>query len=576
MEDFERELKVGFLEEASQALADVEQCFLELERNPGDPENLNKIFRLAHNLKGSSRAVGFDEMGLFTHAFESFILRIKNGELAPTKNAVNLLLRANDHIRSMVESYKSDLSATIGSSALVPEMEGFVDGAEALSEPPPQESAATAPSPAFDDSPVTLEPTSDPPQASVPEAAPRKPAMSRASAGTDESIRVALAKVEKLIDHIGEMVILQNVLQEQTKDISSPLVRKSFNQLGKVGKEIQDLAMSLRMVPIKPTFQKMQRIVRDTAAALDKDVRLKMIGEETELDKTVLELINDPLVHLIRNSIDHGVESKQRRREAGKPEAGEVTISAVHKAGRLVLEVRDDGAGLDPEKLTRKAIEKGLIKPDAVLSEREAFQLIFAAGFSTKEQVTDVSGRGVGMDVVRTNIQELGGDIQIESSLGKGTSFQIFLPLTLAIIDAMIVKFGPQRFVLPLSHLHETLQPKSGMVRESTSLGDVLMLRNEHMPLFRLGDFFGLRSALPPEQMTAMIIRTTEQPFALLVDQIVNQQQVVVKQLSNDLASLRGSSGTTILGDGKPSLILEPNELLKRKAQRPPPLQGAA
>lgn len=383
--------------------------------------------------------------------------------------------------------------------------------------------------------------------------------------GVDESIRVSLSKVEALINFVGEMVILQSVMHEQLSEQSSLLMRKTVHQMGKVGKEIQDLSMGLRMIPVKSTFQKMQRIVRDTAQLLGKDVGIQLVGEETELDKTVLEKINDPLVHLVRNSVDHGIEPASLRVQRGKPAKGQVVLKSYHQSGKLVIEVKDDGGGLNAEVLRKKAIEKGILKPGTELSEADAYQLIFAPGFSTKEQVSEVSGRGVGMDVVRTNIKELGGEIIIQSELSKGTTFKIILPLTLAIIDSMVVCYGKNRFVMPLNHVFETLNPKESMLQQTTNIGDILLLRGENLPLYRLGDFFGLKSQSNATDMIAMVIRTGDKPFAVLVDDILGQYQVVVKQLGRELQNMVGVSGSTILGDGRPCLIIEPTDLLKRK-----------
>jgi two-component system chemotaxis sensor kinase CheA len=592
LDDFEKELKVGFLDEAGQAVADVEQCFLSMEEKPDDAENLNKIFRLAHNLKGSSKAVGFDEFGAFTHQFESFILKVKNGELKATPKVVNLLLRANDHVMIMINGLKADLDAKFDSVALLAEMKDF---SEDLAETPSAEATTESalieaaqpeiienlPEPMAPEVPVYMSvptpaappvATSQPPIHLVPPAsgaAPAPaPAKSKSNAASEESIRVALSKVETLINFVGEMVILQSVMREQAAASNSPLMRKTVHQIGKVGKEIQDIAMGLRMIPVKPTFQKMVRIVRDTAQQLSKEVAIDLIGEETELDKTVLEKINDPLVHLIRNSVDHGIENADIRISRGKPAKGTVTLAAFHQSGKLVLEVKDDGGGLDPEKLKKKAIEKGIIKADANLSEREAFSLIFAPGFSTKELVTDVSGRGVGMDVVRTNIAELGGEIQTESQLGIGTTFRVILPLTLAIIESMVTTYSNEKFVIPLNHVFETLNASPSMVQKNSNLGDILMLRGENLPLIRLGDFFGLKSDKPAEEMIAMVIKSGRQPFAILVDDILGQYQVVIKQLGPELQGIKGISGSTILGDGKPALIIEPHDLLKRKVTK--------
>lgn len=646
MEDFERELKLEFLAEAGQSLTDTEQCFLSLENDPSNSENLNKIFRLAHNLKGSSKAVGFDQMGAFTHEFETFILKIKNGELNPSAPVVSLLLRCNDHLIKMVQDLKDDLNATFDSTELLQQIVDMKEGRLPEEAPPEidaqnfQEEVAAEPMAensiepvveavagnlelpsalieelAVTDvsaaAPIAIEPNfellaeleeaiaklqeiSDVPPAAVaatpktvvandvaqkvvqaPAAvtgvattqstsAPPSSGAPVAKQQVDESIRISLSKLENLLNYVGEMVILQSVMREQALRTDSLLLKKTVQQLGKVGKEIQDISMSLRMVPVKPTFQKMQRIVRDTAQALKKDVAITLIGEDTELDKTVLEKINDPLVHLIRNSVDHGVEHADVRASRGKPTKGQVSLSAFHQSGKLVIEVKDDGGGLDPEKLKAKAIEKGIIKPGTALTEREAYNLIFAPGFSTKELVTDVSGRGVGMDVVKTNIHELSGEIEIYSTLGQGTKFQIILPLTLAIIDGMIVTFANEKFVMPLNQVHETLRPTPQQIHFNQGLGHVLMLREENIPLFRLGDFFAKQSKQQTTDMIALVVRTGAHPFALLVDDILGQYQVVVKQLGPELQNLKGISGSTILGDGKPSLILEPQDLIKR------------
>lgn len=604
-DSFEIELKIGFLDEASQALTDVEQCFLSMELDPDNIENINKIFRLAHNLKGSSKAVGFDEMGAFTHEFETFILKIKTQEISPNPAVISLLLRANDYLVRMVDGLKQNLDARFDSVDLltemkklsegnaqvvqsetqeqVPETEGSFPLMEEIDENELIEETETLSKVSDDQSQSErIDQSANPEKSEVkhplqsetkleavlPQTSDRQE--TNLNPGTksvhlDETLRVSVSKLENLLNFIGEMVILQSVMREQVAKTDSLLLKKTARQMEKVSKEIQDLSMGLRMVPVKSTFQKMQRIVRDTAKALNKEVNLVLLGEETELDKTVLEKINDPLVHLIRNSVDHGIESSEMRTLSGKSSKGQVTLSAFHQSGKLCIEVKDDGGGLDPEKLKKKAIEKGILKPNASLSDKEAFNLIFAAGFSTKDQVTDVSGRGVGMDVVRTNIQELSGEILIDSVKGVGTSFKIILPLTLAIIDGMTVSFSGEKYVIPLVHVHETLQPLQKNIQKTSGLGEILMLRGENLPLYRLGDFFGIQSSLANQEMIALVIRTNQVSFAVLVDDILGQYQVVVKQLGRELENQKGISGSTILGDGRPALILEPVDLTQRK-----------
>ncbi len=569
MDDFERELKLGFLDEAEQSITDVEQSFLSLESDPDNKEHIDNIFRLAHNLKGSSKAVGFDQLGQFTHEFESFVLRVKDGELKITGAVVSLLLKTTDFVNDMILKLRVNLDADLPSGLILEEMKNFTQvnkqaGSEVL------QLAVVADSPVESEAPVSVHEDVAVPEPinNVTEFQKRKKAVAAAKPpALDESIRVAGSKVDKLLNAVGEMVILQSVLA-QSKDgvgMNDQNFKKTMHQLSKVSKEIQDISMGLRMVPIKPIFQKMQRIVRDTAQVLEKEINLILVGEESELDKNVLENINDPLVHLIRNSVDHGIESAEKRLAAGKSTIGNVELKAYHRSGKLVIDVIDDGGGLDPQFLRAKAIEKGLIAASEELTEAECFKLIFRPGFTTKKAITEISGRGVGMDVVKTNIEKLGGEIQVESTLGQGTTFRITLPLTLAIVDAMIATYGGQKYVLPLSHVYETLQPQPAQVYKEKNLGTVLMLRGENLPLYHLGDFFALKRHKAETNMIAMVFRNDNRPYAILVDDIIAQQPVVVKRLSDHMEGMIGISGTTILGDGKPCLILEAQDLLLRE-----------
>lgn len=601
MDDFEKELRLGFLEEAEQSIAEVELAFLALESDPTNKEHINKIFRLAHNLKGSSKAVGFEQFGQFTHEFESFVLRVKNNELKATANVISTMLKATDLIKVMTEGLRSDLDKTFDVDGLLSELKNFTDGGvgasaeareAAIKQAEKEVAAATAPPVQVntvaptetvavsteEQAPAGASVISLPSKPKAPEIKVDQPVAPASGSGAsaagkpavnaEESIRVSMVKIESLLNLVGEMVILQSVLSQNTDSMDTGSFKKTADQLGKVTKEIQEISMSLRMVPVKTTFQKMQRIVRDTAQLLNKEVTISLFGEETELDKSILENINDPLVHLIRNSVDHGIESAERRSAAGKSTRGHVQLKAFHRSGRLVIEVIDDGAGLDAAKLKSIAVSKGIIKEADNLSEMECYKLIFAPGFSTKEVVTEVSGRGVGMDVVKTNIEKLGGEIEIESLTGKGTTIRITLPLTMAIIDGLIATYNTEKYVIPLSHVHETLRPKPAQIYEEKNLGSVLLLRGENVPMYYLGDFFNEKRHRDETEMIAFVFRSGNKPFAVLVDDILGLQQIVVKRLSCGIQGMKGVGGTTILGDGKPSLILEPNDLLLRTITR--------
>jgi two-component system, chemotaxis family, sensor kinase CheA len=626
MEEFERELKQGFLDEATQLLADVEQCFLALEQNPNDQPTLEKIFRLAHNLKGGSKAVGFDDLGTFTHEFESFLLKCKNGAIPITAATVSLMLKCNDHICKTVEILRGDLAATIDNTAAIQEIHNFDPGAatvaEATDAPSAEESispeeilalqaleqqaslasepvvplspevlaASPAETPVVTDTPAApsaIAPTAPesnptkaeakaespssipaPAPAPAPEAAKAAPAgganqPAGAAAASDESIRVSLSRLERLLNFVGELVIMQTVLKEQAFNSDTTLLRRTVHQMGKVTKEIQDLSTSLRMVPLKQTFQKMQRIVRDTSNLLQKKVQFEIEGEDTEVDKTVLEALSDPLVHLVRNAVDHGIESPADRVAKGKAESGTIRLRAYHQGGRLVIEVVDNGGGISADRLRAKAMEKGILKPGQTISEQDAINLIFHPGFSTKAEVTEVSGRGVGMDVVKTNIEKMQGQVIVSTKVGEGSVFKVTLPLTMAIIDGMVVRCGEERFVIPLSHVHESVRPGPNDLYNNTGLGEVLHLRGQSLPVLRLGRALGRKpaGASAGGQQIAVIIHSNGQPFATLVDDVVGQYQVVIKKLGAEVQHIKGYSGTAILGDGKPALILELNEL---------------
>jgi two-component system chemotaxis sensor kinase CheA len=602
MQDFETELKISFLEEAEQLLSEVEKCYLDLESNPNNATILDQIFRVAHNLKGSSKAVGFNEVGQFAHQFENLLLKLKVGEIEITPPILSLLLGSNDHLSQMIQQLKISLDATFDSSDLILQIESALRGELSdttietvpnANDFPPEEPPQEVPFSAHEveaelatletnhehnNNPEFQEPTTKPltlvteehhaqeprrPVPPPPNSNNTKQSNTHQGAG-DESIRVSLARLEKLLNYVGEMVILQTVLTEQSQS-SGDFLRKTIHQLGKVTKEVQDISMSLRMVPLKSTFQKMQRIVRDTSMELNKKVTLNLQGEETELDKTILERVNDPLVHLIRNACDHGIESTELRRERNKAEQGTIRLSAFHQNGKLVIEVADDGGGINPEVLRKKALEKRIIGPNAHISDQEAINLIFHPGFSTKAVVTDVSGRGVGMDVVKHNIESLQGDVLVETQLHKGTTFKIILPLTLAIIDAMVVKVSDSRYVIPLSHVHESVKLDPQDIKHTTGLGEILLLRGETIPLFRLNQLVGRKpQAASDTPMIALVIHGTSEHFAVLVDDIIGQYQVVIKQLGNELQNIKGFTGSSILGDGKPALILELTDLVAR------------
>ena len=399
--------------------------------------------------------------------------------------------------------------------------------------------------------------------------APAKQALPKTAAANKDggTIRVPIQKVDQLVNQVGEMVINQSILMQANQSLD-PIVHASLIQdiehMGSALRTLQEAIMALRMMPMDYAFGRFPRLVRETAGKLGKQIELITKGGGTELDKGLIERMIDPLTHLIRNSLDHGIEMPEKRIAADKDPLGKITISAQHQGGRIIIEVIDDGAGMDREKLINKAIEKGL-PASHNMTDDQAFMLIFEAGFSTAEKVTDVSGRGVGMDVVKRNIQELGGLTQIESEKGKGTTIRISLPLTLAIMDGMTVQSGKERFVLPLSHIVECLQPTSDQIRILEENKALLLLRGEHLPIINLWEIFSIpNTERDLEKSIIAVLQVGKSRYALAVDQLLGQHQIVVKNLETHFKRVPGVSGATILGDGSVALILDAAAILEQ------------
>lgn len=376
------------------------------------------------------------------------------------------------------------------------------------------------------------------------------------------SIRVDTGKIDTLINMVGELVITQSMLSlvgEHFELNRLDQLKNGLSQLERHTRELQESVMNIRMLPISFVFSRFPRLVHDLSSKLDKKIELVLVGENTEVDKTVVELLSDPLVHLVRNSLDHGIEMPADRVAAGKPETGTITLEAYHRGGNIVIEVKDDGKGLNKEMLRSKAIEKGLIDQDAVLTDKQTYELIFMAGFSTAEQLSDISGRGVGMDVVRRNIQSLGGNIEIISELGLGTTISINLPLTLAILDGQSIAVGDERFIIPLGAIIESINITESMINRVAGRGETFRLRNEYLPIIRMHTIFDVKTAQSTKLTDGLVVVVDGQGMrcGLFVDDLLGQQQVVIKSLEANYRKVEGVSGATILGDGSVALILD-------------------
>jgi two-component system chemotaxis sensor kinase CheA len=423
---------------------------------------------------------------------------------------------------------------------------------------------AASPTPA----PVTETPkvAEQAPVAAAPIVAKKAPveadASKNAAPKASSSIRVDTDKIDTLINMVGEVVITQSMLGLVGENFTMDkvgLLKRGLAQLERHTRDLQQSVMNIRMLPISFVFSRFPRLVHDISTKLDKKITLKLVGENTEVDKAVVELINDPLVHLIRNSLDHGIEMPAERIAAGKPEMGTIELKAYHRGGHIVIEIVDDGRGLDKNKLLSKAIEKGLVEESAILSEKQIFELIFMPGFSTAEQLTDISGRGVGMDVVRRNIQSLGGNIDIISELGKGTTIAIHLPLTLAILDGQSVAVGDETYIVPLVSIIESINITEKMLNKVAGKGETFKLRNEYLPIIRMREIFNVKSgaATKPNEGVIVVVEGQGALCGFLVDELLGQQQVVIKSLEANYRRVEGVSGATILGDGSVALILD-------------------
>lgn len=544
------ELLTEFHAEAIDHLSQIESSLLVLDDEPDDRDALNQIFRSFHTIKGVSGFLHLTPMHILTHEVESLLDLARTGRLRLTPTIITAILRSRDAVKTMVDQITAALEHGRLPEAVVP-VGHLIAAVKALAVPGGAEVALPPPPVAV----ATAEPSAAQPAAT----AAVQPTVS------STTVRVNTEKLDAMMNVVGELVIVQSQIAESSRDSGNqdtPLAR-NISQLGRITKELQRNAMSLRLMPIKPTFQKMERLARDLSRDFGKRVAFHTSGEDTEVDRTVVEEIADPLVHMVRNSLDHGLEPTADRVAAGKPEQGQLSLKAYNQGSSIVIELADDGRGIDPDRILAKAIERGVVDASANLTRDEVLQLIFAPGFSTAEKVTAVSGRGVGMDVVKRNIERLRGKVDIDTEPGKGTTFRILLPLTTAIIDGLIVRVGADRFILPSTSVQMALRPTSDGLARVHGTGEVFDHRGRIIPVRRLHRQFHIPGAIErPEDGILVILGTQDRVTALLVDELVGKQEVVIKNLGGFLAELAGVAGGAILGDGNIALILDPGTLL--------------
>ena len=631
-----KEIMEDFLIEAFELIEQIDHDLVELEANPEDLELLNRIFRVAHTVKGSSSFLNFDVLTELTHHMEDVLNKARKGELKITPDIMDVVLESVDMMKGLLESIRdngSDAAAGIDIKNICVRLTQISEGeapsaaAEAPATPAPEpvkepEPAAPAEeaAPEVSDaelsklsdseveaeierllkvrkaedqarraskgiapkSPEEIAPATSAASAPAPKPAPSRerdadkkvPAASSNSAvAQEQTIRVEVKRLDHLMNLIGELVLGKNRLLKIYDDVEERYEGEKFleelnqvvSSLSLVTTDIQLAVMKTRMLPIAKVFNKFPRMIRDLSRDLGKQIDLEISGEETELDKSIVEEIGDPLVHIIRNSCDHGIEDPETRKAMGKPEKGLVQLKAYNEGNHIVVEIVDDGKGLDADMLKAKSIEKGIIterEADA-MSEKEAFGLIFKPGFSTAAKVTNVSGRGVGMDVVKTNIEKLNGIIDIESEVGKGTVMKLKIPLTLAIIQSLLVGTQEEFYAIPLASVLETVRVPIDDIYTIDGK-NVLRLRDEVLSLVRLSDVFGVNKVFDGgDQTYVVIIGVAEAKLGIIVDTLVGQEEIVIKSMGDYLQNIPGIAGATIRGDGRVTLIIDVGAMME-------------
>lgn len=572
------ELVAEFVIESSEHLADIENELLEIEQGGAnvDADLVNKVFRGIHSIKGAAGFLGLVSIKELAHSLENVLNKIRSNELTPTSDITNVMLRAGDTLQTMLDdalnSNDVDVSDQIASLNAVLEGNAVADSPSTEAAPEAADQCETSTS-VDQPQPAPPIPQAEPPKPAEPALAkepvaaakPADQAKPNSAAAIESSIRVPVGVLDQLMNLAGELVLSRNQLLQAVASNNLTGLDSAATDLDQVTSSLQEAIMQTRMQPIGAVFGKFPRIVRDLSSQLGKKCKLEVDGNDVEVDKTIIEAIGDPLTHLIRNSVDHGVELPEVRAAAGKEAEGTVWLRAFHKAGKVCIEIQDDGAGINPDKLKQKAVDKGVISPDraAQMSDREAIRLIFHPGFSTAEKLSDVSGRGVGMDVVRTNIEGLGGNVDVESEVGVGSNIRVTLPLTLAIIPSMIVTCGEDRYAVPQANVAELVRLRSGEVAtriDRIKNAEVLRLRGSLLPLVRLDSALGVPTAPPRDEnapLNVVVVETGQALYGLVVDGIFDSEEIVVKPLGRHIKDCPGLAGATILGNGRVALILD-------------------
>ncbi len=582
------ELVSEFIVESQEHLRAIEGHLLAIEGGEASGDAVHAIFRGFHTIKGLAGFLEFEAIQKVAHEVETLLDGARNGELVLSAGVIDVVLESADFLRQWLGGLQHSVQGgnqPVGPdpAALISRVQACVAGpdheeCEVPSQPVGRVELPAEPGPAPIDQPAAAAdravPVPDAPAALAmlsnaapatehPDVAPspRPEAAETGRAAEARAVKVDTGKLDHLVDMVGEMVIAQSMIQHdpELQSVNRPRLLRNLTQLARITDEVQKTAMAMRMMPVEHLFQRMRRVVRDLARKTGKEVEMEITGGETELDRNLVEELSDPLMHMVRNAVDHGIEEPEERSRRGKPATGRLRLKASHKSGYIVIEVGDDGNGLDRRRILEKAIKNGLVPEGEELSDDRIYNLIFEPGFSTAAAVTSVSGRGVGMDVVRRHVQKLRGRIEIQSVPGEGSTFFLKLPLTLAILDGLIVGVGKERYIIPLFAVREMLRPEPGSVYTVQNKGEIAMIRGQLLPLVRLHRRFGItpRSEDPTETLL-IVAEADNRAFCLMVDELIGKQEVVIKNLGGAmLRNVPGIAGGAILGDGRVGLILD-------------------
>lgn len=588
-DELQQQLIKDLLIESAEGLDRFDREMLVLEKGEGTPETLNVIFRVIHTIKGTAGCLGLSKIESVAHVGENLLDALRAGKITATPEMITSLLAYADALRAMLSSLESTGSeGSADYSSLLQQLQDLLNGNPAGATPVPATAAEAAPTATanqgwglFDDesaaapaSPAPVAAAAPVPPSTPPEnAGGEKEGSSRGHSISDSAIRVNVEQLDKLMNLVGELVLARNQIVQYSAHAQENSLIAASQRLNIITTELQENVMKTRMQPIGNVWTKFPRVVRDVAHELGKRVQLVMEGKETDLDRTIIEAIKDPLTHIVRNAIDHGIETPEVRRAAGKPEEGVLILRAFHEGGQVNIEIMDDGRGINVGRVKQKALEKGLITQDQAqrMGDREAFNLIFLPGFSTAEKITNVSGRGVGMDVVKTNIEKIGGSVDVLSENNAGTTIKIKIPLTLAIIPALIVTSGGERFAIPQVSLLELVRLEADQARQSIEMlsgAPVYRLRGQLLPLAYLNRELEIEAGAAPvatdaglradaDAVNIVVLQADGRQFGLVVDEINDTEEIVVKPLGKQLKGITCFAGATIMGDGKVALILD-------------------